>query len=111
MQRVARPKILMFTDWYEPGFKAGGPIQACKNVVASLKSEYDFYILCSDRDLGDREPYPGIPVNQWIKTELHVNIWYANPGFMGKQRLLKMLAEVNPDFVYFNSMYSFKYTL
>ena len=102
----------MFTDWYEPGFKAGGPIQACKNVVASLMQDYEFYVLCSDRDLGDRVAYPDIPANQWIKKERHVNIWYASPGyFMGKHRLLKMLSEVNPDFIYFNSMYSFKYTL
>jgi glycosyltransferase involved in cell wall biosynthesis len=111
MQRVRVPKILMFTDWYEPGFKAGGPIQACKNVVASLRQDYEFYVLCSDRDLGDRVAYSDIPTNQWIKGEWHVNIWYASPGFMSKNRLLKMLAEINPDFIYFNSMYSFKYTL
>ncbi len=111
MQRAGRQKILMFTDWYEPGFKAGGPIQACKNVVAGLKGTYDFFVLCSDRDLGDQVPYKGIPVNQWIKTETGVNIWYASPDFMGRRRLLKLLEEVKPDFVYFNSMYSFKYTL
>ena len=111
MQRIVRRKMLMFTDWYEPGFKAGGPIQACKNVVASLKQEYDFFILCSDRDLGDQAPYPGVPVNQWIKTESRVFIWYASPNFMRRRRLSKLLEEVNPDFVYFNSMYSFKFTL
>ena len=65
-----KKKILVLVDWYEPGFKAGGPIQACKNVVTSLKGSYEFFILCSDRDLGDRAPYEGIPINQWIKKEL-----------------------------------------
>ena len=111
MPRQRREKILMFTDWYEPGFKAGGPIQACKNVVSSLKGDYDFFILCSDRDLGDQEPYAGIQINCWVKIEAVVNIWYASPDFMKKRRLLKLLEEVKPDFVYFNSMYSFKYTL
>ena len=69
MRRKRREKILMFTDWYEPGFKAGGPIQACKNVVASLKGEYDFFILCSDRDQGDKMPYTDIAINQWITKE------------------------------------------
>ena len=49
MASEKRQKILMFTDWYEPGFKAGGPIQACKNVVSLLKDKYDFFIFCSDR--------------------------------------------------------------
>ena len=106
-----KKKILVLVDWYEPGFKAGGPIQACKNVVTSLKGSYEFYILCSDRDLGDQAPYEGIPINQWIKNESGVSIWYASPGFMRKHRLLNLLEEVKPDFIYFNSMYSFAYTL
>jgi glycosyltransferase involved in cell wall biosynthesis len=106
-----KKKILVLVDWYEPGFKAGGPIQACKNVITSLKGNYDFFILCSDRDLGDRTPYEGIPINQWIKNEAGVNIWYASPDFMKKRRLLNLLEDVKPDFVYFNSMYSFTYTL
>src|SRR6516225_9731553 len=102
MQRVEVPKILMFTDWYEPGFKAGGPIQACKNVVTSLKQDYEFYILCSDRDLGDGEAYPDILTDQWIQKERNIHIWYASPGYIQKRHLLKMLAEIKPDFVYFN---------
>ena len=57
MPGVRKKKILLFTDWYEPGYKAGGPIQACKNVVSVLKEQYDFYIICSDRDLGETSPY------------------------------------------------------
>ena len=111
MRRKRREKILMFTDWYEPGFKAGGPIQACKNVVSSLKGEYDFYILCSDRDLGDKTPYKDIAINQWITKEPNIQIWYASPNFMRRRLLLKLLEEVKPDFVYFNSMYSYRFTL
>jgi hypothetical protein len=111
MQQPEKQLILMFTDWYEPGFKAGGPIQACKNVVSSLKEQYDFFIVCSDRDLGDKVPYQDILTNQWIKNGNNVNIWYASPNFMKRRRLIKLLQEVKPDFVYFNSMYSFKFTL
>ncbi len=63
-----RKRILLFTDWYEPGYKAGGPIQSCKNIVSTLKGEYEFFIICSDRDLGDKKPYDNILVNEWIRT-------------------------------------------
>jgi glycosyltransferase involved in cell wall biosynthesis len=106
-----KQKILMFTDWYEPGFKAGGPIQACKNVVASLREEYDFFILCSDRDLGDKTPYQNILINQWIENDGNVRIWYASPDFMRRRTLLQLMEDVKPDFVYFNSMYSVRFTL
>jgi glycosyltransferase involved in cell wall biosynthesis len=106
-----KKKILVLVDWYEPGFKAGGPIQACKNVVNSLKKDYDFFILCSDRDLGDKIPYKDIEINHWLEIESSIRIWYASPDFMKKSRLVMLLEEVKPDFVYFNSMYSFTYTL
>ncbi len=111
MKQGYNQKILMFADWYEPGFKAGGPIRACKNVVDSLKDECEFFILSSDRDLGDEQPYEGIPVNQWIKSEPNVHICYASPDFPGKRQLLEILRDINPDFIYFNSMYSYKFTL
>jgi glycosyltransferase involved in cell wall biosynthesis len=111
MYKDSRKKILMITEWYDPGFKAGGPIQACKNVVTCLKEEYDFLILCSDRDHGDKEPYPGIPQDEWLVIEKGVQIWYASSDFMRSDRILKLLQETKPDFVYFNSMYSYRYTL
>src|ERR1700730_4198315 len=102
MSQVRKPKILMFTDWYEPGFKAGGPIQACKNVVAVLKEQYDFFIFCSDRDLGDKSPYEGIKLNEWTKTDTGVNIWYANPRLVNRRNLSRLLYDIRPDYVYFN---------
>ena len=104
-------KILLFTDWYEPGFKGGGPIQSVKNLVDLLRDKYSFYIFCSDRDLGDEGPYKNITVDQWTATEPHVRIWYASPSFLSRKNIQHFIQEVNPDRVYFNSMYSVKFTL
>ena len=106
-----RKRILLFTDWYEPGYKAGGPIQSCKNIVSILEGEYEFFIICSDRDLGDREPYPDIRVNEWVKKTATTSIWYASPKFITGKNIKDIFDSLQPDFVYFNSMYSPLYTL
>ncbi len=106
-----RKRILLFTDWYEPGYKAGGPIQSCKNIVSILEGEYDFFIICSDRDLGDKKAYNNIQVDEWIRTSPTTNIWYASPQFITRKNLKNIFDTIQPDFVYFNSMYSPKYTL
>ena len=103
-------KILIICDWYEPSYKAGGPIQSCKNLVGALNSYYQFYILTSDRDLGDAQPYDGIATDQWLKGE-NDSRWYASPGFMKLNNFYKLLKDVCPDIVYFNSMFSQKYTI
>ncbi len=104
-------RILLFTDWYSPGYKAGGPIQACRNLVDLLKDQYVFYVFCSDRDLGDTGPYRNIKTNQWLEVEPHVKIWYARPKSNWQADIRRLFAEVKPTHVYFNSMYSVSFTL
>ena len=45
-----KPKVLIFIDWYKPGFKAGGPIQSVSNIVSQLGKDYEFYIITRDTD-------------------------------------------------------------
>jgi len=59
-----KPRILVVTGHYLPGFKAGGPLRSVANLVNCLRDEFEFLILTSDRDLGDTEAYPGTQYNE-----------------------------------------------
>ena len=108
---MEKKKILLFTNWYEPGYKGGGPIQSCRNIVETFKDKFDFFVFTSDRDLGENIPYPGIDTDQWNESSEGVKIWYASPLFLRKHNVQKLIAGLDPDIVYFNSMFSPKYTL
>ena len=54
-----KKKILLFTDWYEPGYKAGGPIQSTRNFVVAMHELYSISVITSDTDLGETKPYEG----------------------------------------------------
>ena len=72
-------RILICIDWYEPGFKAGGPISSVANIVSALKDDFEFYILTSAYDLGETEPYPDVTVNEWFDQDgLFQNTWIKN---------------------------------
>jgi glycosyltransferase involved in cell wall biosynthesis len=106
-----RKKLLLFTDWYLPGFKAGGPIQSCHNIVKMLGSKYQFYIFTSDRDWGESRPYPDIVLNKWITADHGVQIFYATPDYLKIKNLATAVNTVQPDIIYFNSMFSQYFTL
>jgi Glycosyltransferase len=106
-----KKKVFLFTDWYLPGYKAGGPIQSCRNIVKALQAHYEFYIFTSDRDWGESKPYPGIPVNRWIAGDDAIQIFYATPDFLTVKNLAMALSSIGPDIVYFNSMFSQHFTL
>ena len=40
-----KKKLLVFTDWYLPAYKAGGPVRSIANIVAHLKDEIDSLII------------------------------------------------------------------
>ena len=108
---LTKNKILIFSDWYEPGFKAGGPIQSCKNTVNAMVEEYDIWIFTSDRDLGDLEPYENINTDTWMKLSNGAHIWYASPEFLKSSNIRKLIMQVQPETIYLNSMFSSYFSL
>src|ERR1700744_1317509 len=106
-----RKKILLMTDWYDPGYKAGGPIQSCKNFVDAFKDEFGISVLTSDRDQGDQEPYPGITTDTWMTGRAGVPVYYAGPGSPDRHRLRQLVLQLEPDYLYLNSMYSYRFTI
>lgn len=106
-----KKKVLLFTDWYYPGYKAGGPIQSCRNIVKTMKDSFDFFVFTSDRDLGDAGPYPGVALNTWVRGQNGEAIFYASPEKMTLRFMMNLLRSVSPETVYLNSMFSFRYTI
>lgn len=106
-----KPAILLLTDWYYPGYKAGGPIQSCVNLVNMLQEEYRFYVVTGNTDWGEKQPYPGIPYNEWVAGKQGEKIWYRTTGRPTAADIQQWLKEAQPDIIYFNSMFSVSYTL
>lgn len=106
-----RKKILLFTDWYEPGFKAGGPIQSCKNIVNTLAGDFDFFIFTSDRDLGDKQPYAAVKTDSWLTLPNNAQVFYASSYSLKSSSIRKMIVDIQPDIVYLNSMFSSGFSL
>ena len=103
-------KIMVFVDWFTPGYKGGGPIQSCRNFTEALKEDFDIYLVTSDRDLGDAAPYPALALNTWIQKD-GVQIYYATLEKLTLATLRGLVIEVKPAYLYLNSMFSYKLTL
>jgi len=105
-----KKKVLLFSDWYFPGYKAGGPIQSCRNIVKLMKDEFEFYVFTSDRDLGEEKPYEGIQANQWNSID-GTQVYYAETSKIGIPFIQSLVRNLQPDVIYFNSMFSLKFTI
>lgn len=55
--------VLIVNGQYLPGYKGGGPIQSCKNIIENLYPYFDFKVLCADRDLHEEKSYKNINID------------------------------------------------
>ncbi len=101
-----RKGILIFSDWFLPGYKAGGPIRSIANLSEYLADFTDVYIFTSNHDLGDKIPYPNITNNQWVKTENGYHVYYCSTENLSQKNVKKILNEIRPDVVYINGIFS-----
>ena len=105
-----KAKVLIFIDWYKPGFKAGGPIRSISNLVSQLNSTYEFFIITRNKDYLETTPYTGVKTNDWNNID-KAKVFYLSADKQNKSTIQKLIQEVSPDIIYCNSLYSPKFTL
>jgi glycosyltransferase involved in cell wall biosynthesis len=110
MMSTKRKKILVLTDWFLPGYKAGGPIRSLANLIATLK-DVDFYVVTRNTDHYSTLPYAGIPSNEWVKHSDNCQVMYLDEQHIQLKAFIGVLKEQKFDKIYLNSLFSPKFTL
>ncbi len=101
-------KILIVTGNYLPGYKDGGPIRSLENLTEALGDEYEFYIMASDRDIGEDRPYKQLSEEHSLLYDTwniigKARVWYVKDGIFRKRDILRLAKE--KDLIYFTSFY------
>ena len=102
-------KVAVFTGYYLPGFKGGGPIKSMKNLFEYVGDHVDFKLITSDRDLGDVAPYTSVECSKWNKVG-KVPVFYLNPGISGYLQINRTLRKGDYDLAYLNSFFSIRFS-
>ncbi|TXB63815.1 glycosyltransferase [Phaeodactylibacter luteus] len=104
-------KALLLTDWFAPGYRAGGPISSTVNLVKGLSPNMPMLVVTGDRDLGDTQPYEGIRANHWVAYEgTATQVQYLSPA--DRRKRIRTILRQHPTLpLYLNSMFSPDFTL
>ena len=107
---MERKKIAVFTQWYLPGTKAGGPVRSIHSLIHLLKDEFDFFVVTTNCDLGKNEPYPNVAPDTVFAAD-GISYYYFSPSNYNSTTVLKLLDVINPSLVYLNSFWSFSFSI
>lgn len=110
MELNFKPKVLIFIDWFLPGYKAGGPIKSVANIINALQKHYEFIVVTSNRDAGNSKPYNNLKHNKWLDI-YNARIIYLTSNLKLLGMLRNIVRKEAYKVVYFNSLFSVRYTL
>jgi glycosyltransferase involved in cell wall biosynthesis len=107
---MMKKKVLIFSSYFLPGYMAGGPIRSLANLIQHFESEYDFYVITRDRDLGSDTPFVESLTGDWVKIG-GAQVRYFSKSSYSATTIIKLVREVNPDLLYFNSFFDPLFTI
>lgn len=101
-------KIVVTADYFFPGSKAGGPIKSVMYICEELAKTNDVVIFTRSHDYMCKENYSSILIDNMNKSQFG-KIYYVH----NKLKFIKNFFQTiqDADYIYFNSLYSFQYTL
>lgn len=103
--------LLLFTSYYVPGFKAGGPIRSISSLVDKLGAHFDISIVTRNHDIGDKEPYNSIKSNTWQFFDNYRCLYVSFFSFVPFYFISKRIRIADYKYIYFNSFFDLKFSL
>lgn len=101
-----KKRILVFCDYYKPGYKSGGGMWTVVNLIDRFCHQYDFYVVTRDHDgISDTEPYTSVKIGQWNRLE-NESVFYSSERGFSIRRIAELFHEIKPDAVFLNSAFS-----
>lgn len=79
-------------------------------MVERLSDELEFYIVTSDRDMHDAQPYTDVNVNSWNMVG-KAQVFYSSPARCCLGSFTKLIRETPHDLLYLNSFFDSVFTL
>jgi glycosyltransferase involved in cell wall biosynthesis len=106
MARENKPRILIFCDFYLPGYKSGGGMRTLVNMVDRLGEKFDFRIVTRDHDgKTDKTQYKNVKINDWNEVG-NARVYYLSRDNIKLKAVKALIEETEPKSIYVNSFFS-----
>jgi glycosyltransferase involved in cell wall biosynthesis len=103
---MQRKKVMVFCDYYLPGFKSGGGMWTVVNLVDRFCDRFDFYIVARNHDgKADRKPYEDVVTGEWNSVG-NAKVFYVDWRRLTVSFFGGLIDEIKPDLVFLNSVFS-----
>jgi glycosyltransferase involved in cell wall biosynthesis len=108
---TSRPfRVLMTSAYFEPGFRAGGPIRSVARIVDTISDAIELTVVTGDRDFRAERPYSGLS-GTWV-DRARSRVFYLNVRSVPQWlHVLRELRAAPIDLLYVNSLWAPAFTV
>ncbi len=103
--------LLIFIDWFVPGYKAGGPIRSVANLCEHLSAYFNIKIITADTDYLEKKPYKNIKSDCFVKYSENVEVYYISKNNLSVRVIKNIVKNTDFDIAYINGIYSFYFSI
>lgn len=107
---IQADRVLIFTRYYLPGVRAGGPIVTISNLIDLLGDKIEMSLVTENREYKAEVAFEGIAPNRWI-TVGKSKVFYSRYDSSFISEFYNAIQERVPQIVYLNSLFDIRYTL
>ncbi|MBK8521414.1 MAG: hypothetical protein IPL54_11285 [Chitinophagaceae bacterium] len=113
-------KKIFIPPWFQPAYKAGGPIQSVANMVSAMgnmqlakgqeamgNSAMEFKIFCSNKDL-DGSLLKGVAFDEWVQYNKQTKVWYSSANNI-LPVLQQEIKKEKPDHLFITGIYDWQF--
>jgi glycosyltransferase involved in cell wall biosynthesis len=97
-------KILIVSNFYKPGYKAGGPIQSIYNLSKLMGQSFQIHVITRSNDFGVEKKFDVIE-NKWINFDNH-KVKYISDKDYTLDKILIEYENIKPEIIYLNSLFN-----
>ena len=103
--------ILIFTDWYVPGYRAGGPIQSVYNLAKLLSHNFHVKVVTRNTDYASSEAYSGVVANEWVTLNHQHEVLYISSENVTVKAIKNLCKEHKANVILINGLFSFYFSI
>lgn len=101
-----KPVVVIVTDWFDPAFRAGGPVRSAVNLIDHLHEEYSFKIICGSVDYGETNELKEIQTDTWTDWQGKAEVYYMSVLKQSRKHIFRLLDETGADILYVQGIFS-----
>ena len=102
-------KVIIANGGFLPARTYGGPVVSIDNLCRFLHNDIDFYVICTDHELGTSDRLDGIH-DGWNDLG-YCKVCYFKKYEVTEHNLNKVVEEIKPDTIYINSLFDAMWTI